>query len=143
MDWPADGDLVFVPARPNGGHPNGGRPNGGGHPNGGHPSPGEPAPAVELRRLRDSGEPVGLAFTSVESLVAVLGPWQPWISVPMFSYVAFLRTQGVRRVEVDPVYHDDVRDWSKQRLAHAAEMQEVEMRAVEMQAADVNTAKGA
>jgi hypothetical protein len=41
--------------------------------------------------------------------------------VPMFSYVAFLRTHGVTRVEVDPVYHDDVRDWSAERLVRAAE----------------------
>ena len=104
MDWPADSDLVFVPARP------------------ASASPTRPmTPAVELRRRRDTGEPVGLAFTSVDSLVAVLGSWQPWISVPMFSYVAFLRTHGVTRVEVDPVYHDDVRDWSAERLVRAAE----------------------
>ena len=103
MDWPADSDLVFVPARP-----------------ASSDLTGPMTPAVELRRRRDTGEPVGLAFTSIDSLVTVLGPWQPWISVPMFSYVAFLRTQGVTRVEVDPVYHDDVRDWSAERLVRAA-----------------------
>ncbi len=104
MDWPADSDLVFVPARPASSEP-----------------AGPMTPAVELRRRRDTGEPVGLAFTSVDTLVAVLGSWQPWISVPMFSYVAFLRAQGVSRVEIDPVYHDDVRDWSAERLVRAAE----------------------
>jgi hypothetical protein len=103
MDLPADGDLVYVPARP--------------------VRDGiEREPAVELRRLRDSDERVGLAFTSPQALVETLGECQPWISMPMYSYVAWLRMQGVYRVQVDPRYDDDVSQWSADRLADAMEV---------------------
>lgn len=102
MDLPADGDLVYVPARPQRGVDG-------------------PGPVVELRRLRDTDERVGLAFSSLESLVGTLGDCQPWISTRMYLYVAWLRAQGVYRVQVDPRYDDDVREWSADSLAWAAE----------------------
>jgi hypothetical protein len=102
MDWPADGDVVYVPARPV--RSDSGR-----------------VPAVELRRLRDTDERVGLAFTTLEALAEVLGECQPWIGVAMYPYVAWLRLQGVYRVHVDPHYDDDVREWSAEDLAYAAE----------------------
>jgi hypothetical protein len=100
MGLPADGDVVFVPA---------------------HPMSDERGrlPAVEVRRLREDGSVVGLAFTSVGSLVATLGESQPWLAMPMAAYVALLRVQGVDRIYVDPVYADAVADWSPQRLADA------------------------
>ena len=102
MNLPADGDLVYVPA---------------------HPvwRGGEREPVVELRRLRDTGERVGLAFTSPAALAEVLGECQPWISLPMYPYVAWLRVQSVYRVHVDPRYDDDVSGWSADSLVRAAE----------------------
>jgi hypothetical protein len=102
MDMPADGDLVYVPARP-------------------VCDGAEREPAIELRRLRDSDERVGLAFTSPQELVETLGECQPWISMPMYSYVAWLRMQGVYRVQVDPCYADDVSQWSADRLTDAVQ----------------------
>jgi hypothetical protein len=102
MELPGDDDLVYVPARP--------APAGEGQ-----------APAVELRRLRDTGEPVGLAFTSLDALVATLGDCQPWISMPMHAYVTWLRMQKVGRVQIDPEYHDDVREWTAATLTRAVE----------------------
>jgi hypothetical protein len=95
MDLPADGDVVFIPA---------------------HPVDG--APAVEVRKIAATGERVGLAFSSTEALVRVLGEYQPWVSLPMIAYVAWLRTQGIDRVEVDPVGEDH--EWSAADLVRAA-----------------------
>jgi hypothetical protein len=102
MDLPADGDVVFVPARPV--RDDAGR-----------------EPAVELRRLAETGERVGLAFSSVEALVRTLGPFQPWLGLPVYAYVAWLRMQGVYRVQVDPVYDVDVRQWSAEDVFYASE----------------------
>ena len=102
MDLPADGDLVYVPA---------------------HPARSEvgPEPAVELRRLQGTDERVGLVFSHLDALIATLGDCQPWISMPMYSYVAWLRMQGVYRVQVDPRYDDDVREWSAESLTWTVE----------------------
>jgi hypothetical protein len=103
MDLPADGDVVFVPARP-------------------VREDGELEPAIELRRLAETDERVGLAFSSREALVRTLGPFQPWVGVPMYAYVTWLRTQGVYRVQVDPVYGVDVRQWSAEDVLYASEV---------------------
>lgn len=97
MDLPADTDLVYVPARPMG-----------------------DTPGVELRSLVGSGERVGLAFTSTTTLVNTLGAYQPWIKLPMLTYAAWLRDQGISRVHVDPMYEDDVREWSAAELRAAS-----------------------
>jgi hypothetical protein len=91
VDLPADGDVVFVPARPVRG------------------GDGEREPAIEVRRLADTGERVGVAFTSVDALVGTLAGFQPWVGLQMYGFVAWLRAQGVYRVQVDPVYGVDVR----------------------------------
>ena len=94
---PSDTDLIFVPAQP--------IDDGSGT-----------VPAVELRRLRDSGERVGLAFSSVDALVTTLGRWQPWVAMSMAAYVVWLRMHGVVRVHVDPIYDVDVAGWSVERV---------------------------
>ena len=76
-------------------------------------------PAIELRTLAATGERVGLAFTSPRALVRALGDYQPWAAVPLLSYVAWLRMQGVYRLQLDPVYADDARRWSADDLAFA------------------------
>jgi hypothetical protein len=101
-DLPADGDVVFVPARP--------------------VREGDVRePAIELRRLAATGDQVALAFSTVEALVRTLGPFQPWIGVPMYAFVAWLRTQGVDRIQVDPVYRTKVQEWTAQDVLHATE----------------------
>jgi hypothetical protein len=100
VDLPADGELVYVPARP-------------------VRDIDDVEPAIELRRLSDSDERVGLAFSSVEALVRTLGDAQPWVGMQMYAYVAWLRTQGVYRVQVDPSYPTDVRQWTAEDLFYA------------------------
>jgi len=101
VDLPADGDLVYVPARP-------------------VRDVDDVEPAIELRRLSDTDERVGLAFSSVEALVRTLGDAQPWVSMQMYAYVAWLRTQGVYRVQIDPSYRTDVRQWTAEDLFYAS-----------------------
>jgi hypothetical protein len=79
MELPADGDVVFVPARPARGVD-------------------EREPAIELRRLAGTDERVGLAFSTLPALVARLGPFQPWVGLPMYAYVAWLAI--VRRLGI-------------------------------------------
>jgi hypothetical protein len=99
MDLPADGDSVYVPAHPARG-------------------PDGAEPVIELRRLAATGERVGLAFTSREALVRVLGDYQPWVSLPMIGYVTWLRVQGVVRVELDPTGEDH--EWTAGDLVRAS-----------------------
>ena len=101
MDLPADGELVYVPARP-------------------VRDIDDVEPAIELRRLSDTDERVGLAFSSVEALVRTLGDAQPWVGMQMYAYVAWLRTQGVYRVQVDPTYRTDARQWTAEDLFYAS-----------------------
>jgi hypothetical protein len=103
MDLPADGDEVFVPARPV------------------RDGADDREPAIELRRLAGSGERVGIAFTTMEALVRTLGEFQPWVGMPMYAYVAWLRAMGVYRVQVDPAYRTDVRQWSAEDVYYATE----------------------
>jgi len=103
MELPADGDAVYVPARP-------------------VRDSGEREPAIEIRRLAGTGERVGLAFSSVEALVRTLGPFQPWVGVPMYSYVAWLRMQGVYRIQVDPAHPAAAREWSAEDVLYASEV---------------------
>jgi hypothetical protein len=102
MELPADGDVVFVPARPVRGVD-------------------EREPAIELRRLAGTDERVGLAFSTLPALVATLGPFQPWVGLPMYAYVAWLRMQGVYRVQVDPGRGPDARQWSAEDVYYASE----------------------
>jgi hypothetical protein len=48
-----------------------------------------------------SGERVGLAFTSEESLRAVLGPWQQWTRLSEDALHGMLTPIGVQHVRVD------------------------------------------
>lgn len=78
-------------------------------------------PGVELRTIAATGERVGLAFSTPTALARTLGDYQPWVAVPLLSYVAWLRMQGVYRLQIDPVYGTDSRQWSAEDLAFAAD----------------------
>lgn len=79
-------------------------------------------PAIELRRLAGSEQRVGLAFSSPAALVRTLGPFQPWVGLPMYAFVVWLRLQGVYRVQVDPVRTAGVAQWSAEDVVHASEV---------------------
>jgi hypothetical protein len=82
---------------------------------------GEREPAIELRRLAGTDERVGIAFSSVDALVHTLGAFQPWVGLTMYAYVAWLRMQGVYRIQVDPVHGSDARLWSAEDVFYASE----------------------
>ena len=63
-----------------------------------------------------SGERVGLAFTSEESLRAVLGPWQQWTHLCERALRGMLIPIGVEHLRVDP---DPAREKARSALEGA------------------------
>ena len=63
---------------------------------------------------------MGLAFTNVAQLVVALGEYQPWVAVPAWGFAQLLRSAGVQHVDADPARVDDVRTWTHDALADAA-----------------------
>jgi hypothetical protein len=62
-----------------------------------------PSGTLALRTGRlASGERIGLAFTSEQSLRDVLGPWQQWIRLGEHALHSMLAPVGVVQVRVDP-----------------------------------------
>jgi hypothetical protein len=57
--------------------------------------------AVRTGRL-GSGERVGLAFTSEESLTRALGPSQQWIHLALEALADMLAPLGIEHITVDP-----------------------------------------
>jgi SseB protein N-terminal domain len=55
----------------------------------------------EVRQLSDGGRALPV-FTTVSRLVAVLGPEQPWVAIPLRNVEAIVGGAGVDRVVVDP-----------------------------------------
>jgi hypothetical protein len=64
----------------------------------------EQAPGVGFEFLArpQTGEPVPVAFTTLDALVAALGESQPWIAMPAEAFVELMRRNGLARVAVDP-----------------------------------------
>ncbi|MFI7404413.1 SAV_915 family protein [Streptomyces sp. NPDC049541] len=48
-----------------------------------------------------SGQMVGIAFTSIERLVEVMGDSQPWVCLPISSLKEFHEQSGIHRIVVD------------------------------------------
>ncbi len=65
---------------------------------------------VELRGTR-YGEVVGIAFSSVQRLVASLGEYQPWVAMDRDRFTAFVGAAGAPLVCVDPAL-EMVQRWS-------------------------------
>ncbi|HJT02357.1 MAG TPA: SAV_915 family protein [Pseudonocardiaceae bacterium] len=65
---------------------------------------------VELRATRD-GDLVGLAFSSLDGLVASLGDYQPWVAMERDRFTAFVGAAGAPFVCVDPTL-EMVQRWS-------------------------------
>jgi hypothetical protein len=55
----------------------------------------------EVRQLSDGSRALPV-FTTVSRLVAVLGPEQPWVAIPLRNVEAIVGGAGVDRVVVDP-----------------------------------------
>ncbi|HEY6423209.1 MAG TPA: SAV_915 family protein [Pseudonocardiaceae bacterium] len=56
---------------------------------------------VELRGT-DDGKLVGIAFSSVQRLVAALGDYQPWVAMERGRFAAFVGAAGAPFVCMDP-----------------------------------------
>lgn len=65
---------------------------------------------VELRGT-DRGDLVGIAFSSLERLVAALGEYQPWVAMERDRFAAFVGAAGAPLVCVDPAL-EMVQRWS-------------------------------
>ncbi|MGH3547736.1 MAG: SAV_915 family protein [Pseudonocardiaceae bacterium] len=72
----------------------------------------------ELRGT-DRGDLIGIAFSSLQRLVAALGDYQPWVAMERGRFTAFVGAAGAPFVCVDPAL-EMVQRWSAadvQRLA--------------------------
>jgi hypothetical protein len=69
-----------------------------------HDDPGQaPGVGFEFLTRPQTGEPVPVAFTTLDALVAALGESQPWIAMPAQPFAELVRRGGLGRVAVDPV----------------------------------------
>jgi SseB protein N-terminal domain len=76
-------EIVFAPARPD-------------------VRPGHDADVIfEVREASDGGLVLPV-FTAVESLVAALGPDQPWLALPLRNVQKIMGGAGVDRIVLDP-----------------------------------------
>jgi hypothetical protein len=57
---------------------------------------------IRTGRLQ-SGEPIGLGFTSAASLAVVLGPGHPWIHLHLQALREMLAPHGITRIRIDPL----------------------------------------
>lgn len=70
----------------------------------------EPGIGIELRR-DDAGVVMAIAFTTIEKLVEVLGPYQPWIPVNAARFFHVMRAAGVPPV-FDPALDPSAARWT-------------------------------
>jgi hypothetical protein len=90
---------VIVPTQPSAGH-------------------GTDGVAFEVRRLVDGTEVLPV-FSTVAGLVRELGPYQPWVRIPMSAACEVAVRAGAARVVRDPVLGGDAWRWNLARLAAA------------------------
>ncbi len=90
--------LVVVPAHP--------------------PGPRDPGDSVrfELRRMTDE-TPALPVFSTVAGLVRELGPYQPWVRVPLRAAREAAAQAGVRSVVLDPALETGAWRWDAERIA--------------------------
>jgi hypothetical protein len=92
MAIPDDGAIVYVPARPY-----------------------RRDVAFEVRHLPD-GRKLGIAFTSLDMLVEVLGQYQPWVALRVTDLRASLGEQGVTAIMFDPPVPEEGWRWTADRF---------------------------
>jgi hypothetical protein len=98
QDVPPYATPVFVPAHPR--YPGGGRP---------------AVIALELLALNGT-TPVPVAFTTLERLVAALGPAQPWIAVSLGPFAEGMAASGLPAVRLDPKTAEGAASWRAEDL---------------------------
>lgn len=79
-----------------------------------HPRPGDGGVAIELS-AEVTGEPVAIAFSTVELLIERLGRYQPWIMVPSATLVRWLGTSAISIV-LNPLAKTCRTQWTSERL---------------------------
>ncbi len=75
--------------------------------------------SFEVRELSDGTRALPV-FTSLEQLVAVLGPAQPWALLPLRAVRALMGVAGVPYVLVDPNLGAEVWRWTEEGLIDLA-----------------------
>ena len=70
---------------------------------------------VELRGT-DRGDLIGIAFSSLQRLVACLGDYQPWVAMERDRFAVFVGAAGAPFVCVDPAL-EMVQRWSAADVA--------------------------
>ena len=69
----------------------------------------------EVRELAGRGR-VMPAFTTVSRLVAALGPYQPWVALPLRSLQEIMGGAGVHAVVLDPPPEPGAVQWQESDL---------------------------
>ncbi|MEV5509517.1 SAV_915 family protein [Streptomyces orinoci] len=67
-----------------------------------------------------SGPAVPVAFTTLEKLVAALGPAQPWLASSIGPFTEAMRDAGLPMVHLDPVIEPGHHNWTPQDLEEYA-----------------------
>ena len=89
--------IVFAPARPD-------------------IRPGHETDVIfEVHETGDGGRALPV-FTTMERLVAALGPDQPWVALPLANVQHIMGAAGVARIALDPDGEPGARQWQESDL---------------------------
>jgi hypothetical protein len=76
----------------------------------------------EVRRAPDGGRALPV-FTTVERLVATLGPEQPWVALPLRNIQHLMSAAGVPTIVIDPGAEPGAWRWQMSDLEDLARRQ--------------------
>jgi hypothetical protein len=76
---------------------------------------GRKEPAFEVRERPDGGRDLPV-FTSLERLVQALGPYQPWVALPLAEVRDRMVTAGIDRLTLDPAGSPGMWRWGLEDL---------------------------
>jgi hypothetical protein len=94
-------------------------------------APAHPAVAGERRDVRfelrraESGDVVGIAFTTVEKLIEQLGRFQPWIVMKSDRFRQVLAAVSVTTIVFDPHVAGSAPQWSSEAVDALMEVNDV------------------
>jgi len=69
----------------------------------------------EVHQTGDGGRALPV-FTTIERLVAALGPRQPWVALPLANVRRIMGAAGVDRIALDPAGEPGARQWQDSDL---------------------------
>jgi hypothetical protein len=69
------------------------------------------------RRADDHGEPLVVAFSRLDLLVAALGRAQPWVAMPLGGARRLAAATGTRTLAIDPTVPAGASRWTESDLA--------------------------